>query len=276
MTATYSFQAAITAAVRDLSEHGYDSQERVEYWSRIIREAAVHSMIPEYRLEEQLSRMFGATYRRLVDDGQILKRHPGVARFTLERIKPKLRAELDRRRMASANLIKLNRAKMIEQTVQRYQGWATSVPPGGSDAVPKAEIKEGIRKPLASLPFEERRVHIDQAHKFVANLHNIVATDTGALAARWVSHWRQKNYNYREDHKERDGHIYVMRGNWALERGLMKLDGHQYTDEITMVGEEVFCRCSYTYLYSLLDLPPGMVTDKGRDELRRAKAFLSI
>lgn len=265
------FYRTITQAVADLTEHGFDSAERVQYWIQQIRAAAYASMTPTHVLEEQLAATFRGIYQRQIERGGILKQHPGVGRFTLERVKPRLRAELDRRLMASRELIKLNRAAAIEKTTQRFSGWATSIPAGGTDAADKVEVKATVRKALAQLPFEERRVAVDQGHKFVANLNNILAVDGGALAAEWHSHWRQANYNYRRDHKERDEHIYVIRGNWALAKGLMKMDGHGYTDEITAPGEEVFCRCSYRYIYSLRSLPPGMVTEKGRAELERVR-----
>lgn len=207
----------------------------------------------------------------MIDGGQVLKYHSGVSRGTLENVKPKLRAELDRRRVASAQLIKLNREKMIEDVIQRYQGWASSVPPGGSRAIDRGDVKDGIRKSLASLPFTERRVHIDQAHKFIANLNDIIAKDAGAIAGRWVSHWRRRGYNYREDHKERDGIIYVIRNNWASQKSLVQKGGEPYTDEIEMPGEFVYCSCGYSYIYSLQDMPSEYLTSKGSAGLTAAR-----
>lgn len=272
-----NFYKILTSAVNDLTEHGFADEHRLQDWIRRIRESAEASLISEETLEERLKTAFRTQYRRLVDLGGLLKYHPGVSRFTLDKVRPALRRELDRRLMASRDLIKLNRARAIEQTTQRFAGWATSIPAGGSDAVDRNEVKGDIRKALKSLPFEERRCAIDQGAKFVANLSNILAVDGGAIAARWNSHFHQTGYNYREDHKERalvhDG-IYVVRGSYELEQGLMKINGHQYVDEVTMPGEEVYCRCWYTYLYSLRDLPPGMVTEKGRSALARARALI--
>lgn len=269
-----TFFQTLTAAINDVALNGFDSAARVATWIRKIREAAVASLVPESVVEDQLQKAFRSTYKRLVDDGTIMKYHPGVARFTLDRVKPALRAELDRRLMASRELIRLNRAAAIEKTTQRFSGWATSVPPGGTGMTDKVETKESVRKALASLPFEERRVATDQGHKFVSNLSDILAIDSGAIAATWNSNWRQRNYQYREDHKERDGQVYVVRGNWALEKGLMKTDGHEYTDAIEKPGEFVYCRCTYTYIYNLRALPPDMLTDKGRTELARLRASI--
>jgi hypothetical protein len=61
----------------------------------------------------------GAIYRRLVERGGVARYHPEIARFTIQRITPRLRAEFDRRILASANLIKLNRQQAIDKTLQR-------------------------------------------------------------------------------------------------------------------------------------------------------------
>ena len=163
----------------------------------------------------------------------------------------------------------LNRQAMIDKTAQRFTGWASSIPPGGSEAVGTRETVGEIRKALGQLPFEERRVMIDQGHKLVGDINNIVAVAGGAIALTWHSHWRQAGYNYREDHKERDGHTYAIRGNWALDKGLMKRGPDGYSDEITSPGEEVLCRCSAQYLYNLRDLPDDMVTVAGRATIKR-------
>lgn len=266
-----TFYDVITAAVADIADHGYDSAERVAYWMGRIREAAATAMAPPHVLEEALQQALRSIYRRLIERGEIARYHPGVAQFTLEKVRPQLRAELDRRILASANLIKLNRQSAIETTLRRFSGWSSSVPAGGSRAVDKRDVKTDIRKAMAALPFEERRVVIDQGTKFIAALSETLAKDGAAIALTWRSHWRQAGYNYREDHKERDGKVYVMRNNWAQERGLMKAGPGSYYDEITHVGEEVYCRCYAVWIYALRDLPEEMLTAKGRGELARVR-----
>ncbi|HUZ34247.1 MAG TPA: hypothetical protein VMV19_19400 [Xanthobacteraceae bacterium] len=265
------FNQVLAQAVSDIAQHGFDSAERLTYWIKRLRQAAVASLIPEAILHARLSDMLRSLYRRNIDSGGLLERHPGIGRFTVDKVAPQLRAELDRRVMASANLIKLNRDRAIEQTLQRFSGWASSVPTGGSKAADKRETRTEIRKSLSQLPFEERRVLIDQGQKFTAALSETLALGGNAIAGIWHSRFRQAGYNYREDHKERDGNLYIVRGNWAMERGLMKLAGAQYMDEITKPGEEVFCRCSYQFVYALRDLPDAMRTKKGREALSAAR-----
>jgi hypothetical protein len=274
MSGPPSFYQVLTEAINDMMEHGFDSVERLAGWITRIREAAERSLTPAHVLEDALRNTFTTTYKRLVEREGILKQHPGVPLFTLARVKPKLHAELVRRTAASADLIVLNRQASIEKTVQRFAGWGSSVPPGGSEATSRPEAKREIRKALASLPFEERRVMVDQGHKFVANLNEIIANDGGALAAEWHSHWRQLNYHYRKDHKERDQHVYLIRDSWAHQAGLVKPGDVGYYDDITKPGTEIFCRCWVTYLYALRRLPPDMLTQKGKEELARVKLQL--
>jgi len=265
-----NFYETITAAVADITDRGYDPI-RVDEWLLRIEQAAKQSLTPPDVMEATLRRSLEGLYKRYVERAGLLKLNPGVSRFTLDQLKPKLRVELDRRIMASAQLIKMNREAAIQKTLQRFSGWSTSVPEGGSKVIDKNDVKGDIKKSLKSLPFEERRVIIDQGHKFVAALSETLAVDGGAIAGIWHSNWKQRNYNYRKDHKERDGKVYTMRGNWAQERGLMKCGPAGYTDEITQPGEEVFCRCFYQWIYSLRDLPDDMLTKKSDAALDAGK-----
>jgi len=267
------FQEVLTAAIEDIMAHGFESQERVQRWTRALRESASESAmhVSEGDLDRMLREELARTYKRLVDQGGVLKFNPGVERFTVDRLKPAMRAELDRRIMASADLIKLNRKQAIDKTLQRFHGWSTSIPPGGVSAEKKSKVKATVRKSLASLPFEERRVLIDQGHKLTAAISETVAADGGAIAGRWRSHWRQAGYDYREDHKERDEEVYLVRDSWAHQRGLVKRGKNPFYDDIDAVGQLPFCRCYMVWLYNLRDLPADMLTAKGKDALSEAR-----
>lgn len=266
-----SFYEVLTEAINDIVEHGFDDLKRVEDWLDKIRKAAKETMISDRFLEELLKRKFGSIFNRQVEQEAILKVFPGVSKFTLENVKPKLRDELDRRIMNSATLIKLNRDASIERTLQRFQGWATSIPAGGTKVADKNDVKANVKKALAQLPFEERRVIIDQGHKFTSELSSILAEDANAIAGVWHSHWKQSGYDYRKDHKERDEKVYAIRDNWAIKKGLMN-KGAGYTDEMTKPGEEVYCRCFMKYIFNVRDLPKEMLTKKGAEELEAVRA----
>lgn len=265
------FYRVLTDAINDLAEHGFDTAERVARWQEALRRAAEATLTPPHVMAERVHRAMRDVYRRMVDHHGLLRYHQGIERWTIEKLKPELRRELDKRILASADLIRLNRQQSIAQTLRRFSGWATSIPAGGTDAVGRVKLKDEVRKPLARLPFEERRVAVDQGHKLLNSLNTIVAVDQGAIAGVWRSHWRQANYDYREPHKERDGHVYLVRDNWAKNQGLVKPGPDGYADEITQPGEEVFCRCWWQWLYSLRSLPDDMLTAKGRETLEATR-----
>lgn len=272
------YRRVVDEAVNDLAEHGFDSAERLAYWEERIRRAAEAAMGPSAKMEEQLRELLTATYRKMIERGKIADFHPGIARWTIERVKPELRDELTKRIMASANLIRLKRKQRIEETIARFSGWATSLPKGGSAEPDKAEEKARVKKPIASLPFEERRVLTDQGHKLTSSFNAVVAKGGGAIAGVWRSHWRQPNYDYRPDHKDRDEKVYTLKDSWAIAQGLIRKGPNGHTDEITEPGEEPFCRCFYRYVYTLGQLQriaPELITKKGEAALADARSKIA-
>ena len=258
----------------DLIAHGFDSQERLERWLRELRIAAKASLVPEGVLKRELTAALTRAFRQATDPKTLARRNPGVSQYTLLNIKPALRQKLDQRILASANLIRLNRDASIEKTLQRFSGWATSIPAGGTRSVSRREESEKVRRGIAGLPFEERRVIIDQGHKLVASVNQLVAEESGAIAAIWHHVMETSGYQARPEHEARDGRIFVIRDNWAIRDGLMKLSGHKYTDEIEQVAELPYCRCWYEYLTTLRDLPKDMLTAKGNEALMAARTAL--
>jgi hypothetical protein len=179
----------------------------------------------------------------------------------------KMRNELDRRIAASADLIKIRREESLAATMRRWRGWASSVPPGGTPTPPSNETNL-LLKDFRKVRFETNRLNIDQGHKLNSSLNATLAESTGAIAGLWHSNWKQLNYNYRPDHKDRDLKLYTIRGNWAMVQGLMKAGPDGYADEITQPAEEVYCRCWYQYIYNLDRLPEAMLTEKGKKALQ--------
>lgn len=258
----------IRESVRDFVEKGW-SLALMRFWQKRLEQSLFtyrDTSEPERRLAKSLSELFDRKTR----PNALVKIHPGIDKFTLSRISPNLRGELDRRIMASADLIRLNRTQAIERTLQRFAGWSTSVPSTGSAITDIRETAAHIAKPLRSLPFEERRLFIDQGHKMISNVQYTLALQTEAIAVRWNSQWRQINYDFREEHKERDGKVYALRGNWAIEAGFMN-EGEGYLEDEELFGELINCRCFGTYYRNLRDLPTEMLTKKGREELERVR-----
>ncbi|WP_353789896.1 hypothetical protein AB8Z62_07530 [Klebsiella pneumoniae subsp. pneumoniae] len=273
-----TFTRTVREAVKFFLRNGYTSRQELEQWQAIIRQAAESETDDDYM--SMVSDRLRKTYDLQVSKAGALERHKGLSRFTLNYMEPKLRSELDRRILASADLIKLNRTAAINKTVQRFSGWATSIPVqdyvgGGLSPSSRSGVNyncDHIQKSAQQVDYEASRVMIDQSHKLIANIDNIIATSNNAIAAEWHSHWRQAGYDYREDHKERDKLVYLIRGNWAQKNGYVKAGPAGYLDEITQPGEEVFCRCYVTYLYNLRSIPEDMLTQKGRKFLESMKA----
>ena len=212
----------IRAAVKHFRENGYTSADELLSWQMRIREVA--ERITEQELVRRVSDRLERAYTIDVDREKMLKRHAGISRFQLDNVRPRLRAELDRRIMASADLIKLNRHKAIETTLSRFSGWATSIPDkalisGEGAQMDMFKTIDHIAKSAEQIRYEANRVMIDQNHKLLANIDNIVATDNGAIAAVWHSHWRQPGYDYRDAHKKLDGNMYAIKGNRRSRKG---------------------------------------------------------
>lgn len=274
LTSRARFLEVVTEAINDFLAHGFDSKQRLEQWMARIYEAAHSALIPEATLQRSLQSALAQVFKRT--EKRLAVTHRGVSQFTLANIQPKLRAELDRRILASANLIRLNRNASIAKTLQRFAGWATSIPVGGPAEPDRAEAKKSIRKEITSLPFEERRVVIDQGHKLTAAINEIVAVDGGAIAFVWRHVMeRGKGYQPRPEHVARNGKVYLLRHSWAREKGFVKPSSAGFSDEITQPAEEPFCRCGGKFLYALRDLPAGMLTAKGKAALLEARSILS-
>lgn len=271
MTLGPTYFEVLTAAIEDISVHGYDSEERVSYWAEQIRLAAQRSMKPEVEVERMVSEAMNAVYAKQVERGGILKRNPGVSKYTLERIKPELHAELRRRIAASINLIKINRPQAIAKTQQRFRGWATSVPKGGSDTVNRRQEKKNLRKALSQLPFEERRVVIDQNAKLFSNINSTVAVNGGAIGAFWQSHKYQAGYDGRPAHNARDGKFFLVKGSWADEAGYLRVGPNGYTEDVEQPAELPYCKCAWEYIYSLRSVPKENLTAKGEKALIEAR-----
>ena len=269
---TLTYFETITAAVADISQYGYDSQERMDYWAEQIRLAAERSMKSMSEIEQMVRDAMYAVYRKEVDMAGILRVNPGVSAYRLEQLKPSLRAELDRRIAASVDLIKLNRPQSIQKTLQRFKGWTSSVPAGGSKVVDKRDTKKDLRKALAQLPFEERRVIIDQNAKLFSAINTTVATNGGAIGGYWQSHKFQRGYNGRPDHNERQDHFFLIRNSWAHESGFVKPGKYGYTDDIEQPAELPFCKCSYKYIFSLRSVPEECLTSAGEKALSEARS----
>lgn len=272
------FYETVAAAIKDMAKHGYDSQARLDHWRALIEKAAAASFVNMDEAERDIRKTMTLSYHRLVTKGGLLRTMPNISAYTLQRMSPILQAQLNQRIMTSIDLIKLNRPMAIAKTLQRFSGWATSIPEGGfpsdirKSVYKPIQVRVELQKAMTSLPFEERRVIIDQNAKLMSAINTTVAVGNGAIAARWQSHKHQKNYDGRPAHNDRDGDVFLVRDCWAIDKGLVKRGASAYTDSIEQPGEYVFCRCSWIYIFDLRDLPSDWLTVKGKETLAEATA----
>lgn len=265
-----TFYQLVLAAIRDIEQNGFDSVERVEGWAGKIKKQALIEMLSDEDMNKQLRQFLKDTYLKFIKY-TAPKSHIGISRIKFVQSQPKLLAELDRRMYASLDLVKINKKETVDKVLQRFKGWATSIPSGGSGAVDNREVSADLRKSMVSLDSRQKRVFIDQSHKLKASLNNILAQDGGAIAVKWKSQFRSIGYNYREEHKDRNDKIYLLRDSWAKSQGLVKPNNDGYYEDITGVGEEVNCRCFAQYIYTINNLPDEMKTKKYFDKQKNKK-----
>jgi len=159
------------------------------------------------------------------------------------------------------------------------------VPVGGSrDKALKSQIS-GIKFYIRQLVKWDERFNI-MAPSFHSEVKYIFALENNPIAAIWRCGWygrldseseeeEEEEYPETCNHKERDGHVYAVRGNWALKKGFMKAGPAGYLDEISRPQQELSCDCYLTWLFALRDLPTDMVTELGRSELVRVAAVMA-
>jgi hypothetical protein len=255
------FTDLLTDYIRKIADNGIG--DSLGFMTGQLRLALDRSVPSDAEQLGRIRKVLTASVKKALAPHRLGRAHPDVSAITIQHIQPYFRTELERRILANADLIKLNRSQAIDKTLQRFAGWASSVPIKGSEAIDRREVRSNIGKSVQQLDYERRRREIDQGHKMVAAIDAVIAMQSGAIAKRWHSNYRQAGYDYREDHKERDGKWYAIRGNWALKDGLMVVGPNGYSDEITAEAEEPYCQCSCVWTRNLRKLPPDMLTKKG-------------
>ncbi|WP_254220276.1 phage minor head protein [Burkholderia multivorans] len=258
-----------------------------------------------------------------IHDRELKKQPPSPTNtFTRARVAQSAQKLLDEKIVQSLSLIELNRTKSVETTVQRFVGWASSLPPKltvdhprqviekvekGFRIVEKSpiEIKReeerlreaGINRKVkthkrittyttryvqappgpektesyamrklradrdniskaaekALARYEAQRVTQDQAHKLAAGIAETIAVNNQALGFAWEAHWSK---HPREDHQKRDGIVYLYRDSpiirLAHSKGWIRNSSIEYVEDLPEIpGQEINCRCTASYIYSL-------------------------
>lgn len=256
----------IGATVDRVAEKGVKNKTQIEKEMSLLIKNFKSAVNTDKKIEEQTAKILRGVYRRATKSEEVHKNVPWVKKFTIENVEHKLRPELNKRIYASINLIKLNRDESIRKAQQRAAGWLSSVPDGGTSES-NAELKkviEHIKAPIEKNTFEERRVAIDQGHKLVAAVNDIIADDAGAIGGFWHSNFRRTGYNAREDHKEMDGHFYFFKKSWPVKKGYVLVSKIKFIEDTVRPAQEPYCSCSYYYVNTLSEVPDEYLSDAGR------------
>ncbi len=260
---TRAFRALLLEGLQKFATSGYASEGDLQNWLRRLTAALEFDLPTDDESRSMLRRILDAVYAREVRGG-IARVVPGVSRYTIDRVAPHLRAELDRRIFAGVELIKLNKRAATQKTLQRFSGWVSSVPPTGAITTDLRSVAREIAKPASRIKFEARRVAIDQGRKLSAAVAHVVATGAGAIGAIWHDRGQlDHGYDARPEHLARSGKLFLVRDSWAMEQGLVRRGG-PYTDEIEQPAEMVYCACYWEYLTTPYDLPRRLLTRRGQ------------
>ena len=165
----------------------------------------------------------------------------------------------------------------LSQFQELLRTFLEEVPAGGSrDKALKSRISE-IKSELRALIKWDQLFDIYKQGNFAAEVEYVFKLESNPIAAVWrySSHDEEGEYQKTYNHKQRDGHFYTVRSNWALEKALMKVGPDGYLDEISRPQQELGCMCYLTWIYHLRDLPNSMVTELGTSELTRVRAVIA-
>ena len=258
------FRTLLLEALKHFQENGFTSASDLTDWLLTLRYALEKELPTDEASRKEIAAVLQRVYGRDLRSG-IVQRVPGVSRYTIDRIAPQLRAELDRRIFASADLIRLNKKAAVEKTLQRFSGWTTSQPPGGSKT-PVRQVAAEILKPSRQLKFERRRVAIDQGHKLSASISHVVAIGSGAIGCIWHDRGEHdRGYDARPEHLARSGKLFLLSDSWAIDQGLVKRGSAPYYDDLEDQAAVLpYCSCYVTWLTAPRDLPAELLTAKGR------------
>ncbi len=230
----------------------------IRTWLPQLRGTLTSAFPSDDEIMAEVARIMGARFRAGLKS--LPKRHKmHIGRPGSEIIAEQYRPMLRERIRASAELIKLNRDEEIERQLRRFAGWATGSLPSQAKRSDKGELAKGVTKALQQDTFERRRVCIDQGHKLIAAVDDVIALEHGAIAKKWRHVIPHAGYQSREEHLERDGVVYAVKGNAMLEAGRMRKAGRPYAEDLDeQPAVAPYCQCFWEAIYDLEDLPDDM------------------
>ena len=149
--------------------------------------------------------------------------------------------------------------QMLRELVDRYLEQTPST------ARERASAISEIRREVRSLAKWDALFFTLKAASFPAEIGYVLDRQGGPIAAMWRYSPLDENVDYPvdHDHAHRDSQIYAVRGNWAMEKGLMKVGAAGFLDDIDLPKREIGCMCRIVWLFALRDLPEVMLVHQG-------------
>ena len=154
---------------------------------------------------------------------------------------------------------KLYREDQLARFRQMVSEFLEEVPIGSSkDKALKQKITK-IKSEIRSLAKWDKLFWTYKASSFPTELEYIFQLESNPIACVWNYNRSDEVGEYRKtyDHRQRDGHVYAVRGNWAIEKGLMRAGPHGYVDEISRPCQEVGCMCRLVWVQRAPSIADG-------------------
>lgn len=163
----------------------------------------------------------------------------------------------------------------IDNLLRQIMVILRSVPVGGGNLKSYRPQISQIKREVRCLGQWDSLFYTFKAASFLSEVDYLFQIRSGAIAAIW--HYNdldeQGDHPPLLDHRKRDQQVYVVRGNWAITKGLMTAGTVGFLDDITRPKQQAGCMCWCQFIYGFRNLPPSLLTDAGRAAHSRARAL---
>lgn len=144
-----------------------------------------------------------------------------------------------------------------------------SIPGGGTKAAVVRSHVNPIKNALRDLLQWGEELNRLQATSFMSEVRDFLAQAANhPIAMTW--HFAPWSCLV-PGHRELDGQVFVIRENWALQKGLMVAPpAHGFADDAKRRRRELGCMCTTGFIFNLASLPRDMLTPSGVATLANA------
>ncbi len=135
------------------------------------------------------------------------------------------------------------------------------IPEGGTKAAVVRSHVNPIKNALAELLQWAADLDRLQATSFASEVRDFLTpAANNAIAMVWrYSPWSCLV----SSHRDLDERLYAVRGNWALQKGLMLVPSGGFSDEVKSRRRELGCMCTFQFVFNVTGLPTDTLTPAG-------------